>query len=217
MPRNLPPQVEALLEAPPGPFRDRAWSAFLRHYHRYILGTARYLSRDYDGAMDRYRFVLEELQLDDFRRLRGYVVDPRSRFSTWLVVVVRRLCRDFERRKYGRSRPDSGPEAHQTRAVRRRLVDLVAEDIDSHPILDGTTADPQLRLERDERQAALRVAMKGLSAEDRLILKLRFEDDLPASQIARVVQLPSVFHVYRRLKKLQAYIRAQLEDGGVVE
>jgi len=96
-------------------------------------------------------------------------------------------------------------------------VDLVAEDIDSHPILDGTTADPQLRLERDERQAALRVAMKGLSAEDRLILKLRFEDDLPASQIARVVQLPSVFHVYRRLKKLQAYIRAQLEDGGVVE
>jgi hypothetical protein len=60
------------------------------------------------GPFSRYAYILEKLQDEDFRRLRGYVADGRAEFSTWLAVVTRRLCEDFRRQRYGR------PQSHTT-------------------------------------------------------------------------------------------------------
>ena len=49
----------------------------------------------------------------------------------------------------------------------------------------------------------------------RLLLKLRFEDELPAREIATLMHLPTVFHAYRRLNALLASLRRTLEDAGV--
>jgi DNA-directed RNA polymerase specialized sigma24 family protein len=49
--------------------------------------------------MDGYAYVLEALRSDDYRRLRAYAADGRSKFSTWLVVVARRLCLDLHLRR----------------------------------------------------------------------------------------------------------------------
>ena len=75
--------------------------------------------------MDGYAHVLERLREHDCRRLRGYAPDGRTKFTTWLVVVARRLCLDFHRHRYGRS-DDPAPDAAVARAARRRLVNLVA-------------------------------------------------------------------------------------------
>src|SRR6266850_3361808 len=117
------PELIRLLTAPDPPTRDAAWDAFVATHSRLLIHTARSLNRDHDAAMDGYAYVLEALREGDYRRLRAYTADGRSKFSTWLVVVARRLCLDFHRQRYGRAR-DTGTEAKEARAARRRLVDL---------------------------------------------------------------------------------------------
>src|SRR5260370_32412986 len=75
-------------------------------------------------------------------RLHGYVAEGRSKFTTWLVVVARRLCLDFHRHRYGRPR-DTTPDAAAEQAARRRLADLVAGAADPDQ-LAAPVADPAL-------------------------------------------------------------------------
>src|SRR5258707_5460889 len=113
---GLPQELAQLLNASDSPTRDAAWEAFLTTHSRLLLHTARSLNRDHDAAMDGYAYVLEALRESDYRRLRAYAADGRSKFSTWLVVVTRRICLDFHRRRYGRAR-DTGVDPREVRAA----------------------------------------------------------------------------------------------------
>ena len=73
---------------------ERAWAAFAAEYSALLLHVARSLDADHDAAMDRYLYILEALRRDDCRRLRQYASDGRGKFTTWLMVVARRLCLD---------------------------------------------------------------------------------------------------------------------------
>lgn len=210
-----PTELADLLDAADAAAEENAWVAFVERYSRLLLHTARSSGADYDAAMDRYRYVLEELRRDDFRRLRQYAVEGRSEFTTWLVVVGRRLCADYHRQRYGRDRgtehnPDTGAAA-----ARRRLVDLVASELEPGLLPGRASESPERQLRIAELSEILQSIVESLSARDRLLLKMRFEDDAPVREIADVMGFPSVFHVYRRLKKLLAAMRSQLEDRGV--
>jgi RNA polymerase sigma factor (sigma-70 family) len=159
--------------------------------------------------MDAYAYALEHLRDGDFARLRAWRDDGRTRFSTWLVVVVRRLALDHRRSRYGRAGAD--PEQ---RSARRRLSDLVGEalEIDGLPGGDGG-ADHGL--EQRELSGALAAAIAALDPPDRLLLALRFEDDLTAGRIAQVLDLPTPFHVYRRLQALFRLLKDDLRRRGV--
>ena len=122
----VPPTLSVLLRAREGDVRDRAWAAFVREYSRLIYHAARTVADGYDGTMDRYTFVLDRLHEDDCRRLRKYGSDGRTRFTTWLVVVARRLSIDFHRARYGRTpSKDDGDTLPAAATPRHRLVDLV--------------------------------------------------------------------------------------------
>ena len=54
-----------------------------------------------------------------------------------------------------------------------------------------------------------------LDPVDRLLVKLRYEDELAIPEIARVLELPSRFHVYRRLDRVLVQLRGALEGVGV--
>jgi DNA-directed RNA polymerase specialized sigma24 family protein len=124
--RDLPPELARLLDARDSAARERAWKGFLESYNRLILHTLRRLGGEYDAVMDRYAYVLDHLSRDEFRRLRAYTPSARSKFSTWLVVVVHRLGLDHHRHRYGHSRQSvaGNPSADSSRVVRRRLADL---------------------------------------------------------------------------------------------
>ena len=77
----------------------------------------------------------------------------------------------------------------------------------------GNGADFAVR--RNELQEALKRALESLSEEQRLTLRLRFEDEAPVSDIARVLGVPSVFHVYRRINKTLAHLRSELKSHGM--
>ena len=191
---------------------DAAWRAFVAEHTRLLLHVARSVSSNHDDAMDAYAFVIEQLQADDFRRLREFVAEPRSKLSTWLVVVARRLCLDLYRRRYGRVRGlDSAPQ----RAARRRLQDLVCVDVDVHELPAAHNGSTELAIRRSELQIALDQALALLDPQDHLLLRLRFDDDLTAQEIAKLLNFPSPFHVYRRVNALLAVLRRTLEERGI--
>lgn len=208
----LPPTLEKLLSH--NPPSDDAWSAFAREYTGLLLHVARSTSHGGDDAMDAYVYLLDRLREDGCRRLRGYVAQPRSKFTTWLVVVTKRLCIDHYRLKYGRLRHEESREERERLDLRRGLANLngppeLAESIaDENP---GTAADA---FESSELSDELRTLVTTLPPEDRLLLRLRFDDDLSASEIARILRLPSQFHVYRRINAILAELRVALEARG---
>jgi RNA polymerase sigma factor (sigma-70 family) len=210
-----PPELAQLFAATDLPTHDAAWAAFVTTHSRLLLHTARSLNHDHDAAMDGYAYVLEALRADGYRRLRAFAADGRGKFSTWLVVVARRLCLDFHRKRYGRAR-DVGPESREVRAARRRLVDLVGDEVDPAELTRSGT-DPAVELQASERGAVLEATISALPASDRLLLTLRFEDDLSAREIAQVMGFATPFHVYRRLNALLAEMRNVLRRRGVDE
>ncbi|MCL7979803.1 MAG: sigma-70 family RNA polymerase sigma factor [marine benthic group bacterium] len=214
-PARLPPALSSLLVPVAGEAAgDGAWHAFVDEHDRLLRHVCRSLGGDVDAERDRYAYVLEQLRADDFHRLRKFAADGRGKFTTWLTVVARRICLDHERSRYGRASPASDTDA---RDARRRLTDLVAVELDPDRLGATASGDPIARLEREEARAALHRATSSLGAEDRLLLALRFADELSAREIAEVVGLPSPFHVYRRLNAILARLRASLVELGIEE
>lgn len=212
-----PPELAALLEATDPDSREGAWSAFLDRYSDLILRAARSFGGDYDAAMDRYEHALDGLRCDDFQRLRSYTVRARSQFESWLVVVVRRMCLDHGRARYGRSRGGEARETEERRDLRRRLVDLTGLEANPELLTAAGGRSPDRALRKAELEEALASVLAGLAPRDRLLLQLRYEDDLSVREVAEVLDLPSVFHVYRRLKKVLEELRSRLLQRGIAD
>ena len=214
---TLPAELSRVLRATDGPERADAWQAFVAIHSRLLLHVARSVTSDHDEAMDAYTFQLEQLSGEDFQRLRTYELRERTKFSTWLVVVARRLCIDHHRQRYGRVQRATGSETatDSDRAVRRRLIDLAVEEIDIDTLNDTTGETPETNLRVEDLRLALDAALAGLEPRERLLLTLRFEDGLSAAEIARVMLFPTPFHVYRRLSQVLEGIRCKLTSGGI--
>jgi RNA polymerase sigma factor (sigma-70 family) len=171
--------------------------------------------------MDRYTWVLEKLREDDFRRLRGFDPNGRGSFSTWLFLVTRRLSVDHHRHRYGRQKAGEGikPSSGDRPEVlaRRRLADLLVEEIDPGHLPDSSGLDPETHAWIDERGRILEGALAGLTPRDQLLITLRFVDEVPVRMIARIMSYRSPFQVYRRLKDVLGRLRAYLEERGITE
>ena len=208
---HVPSEVTLLLAARSEEF-DSAWSAFLHAYSRVLLKAASAYASDYDDTLDRYAYILDELRRQDCRRLRLYAADGRCRFSTWLLVVARRLSVDHHRSRYGRALRDgfhgAGPSV--SRLARRGLGDLASTVRSLDSIEDPAVVDPVDALDASDRLTALRRAVSTLTLEDRGLLELRYDRSLSAREIARILGLPSPFHVYRRLTAVCSRLRCEL-------
>ena len=208
---SYPRELEHLLEARTDPAKDSAWSEFLVAFHRLLLHTARTVLRDEDDVRDAYAEMLERLRANDFARLRNFTDDGRTRFTTWLVVVARRLCVDSYRRRYGRT---NGGDMSAGQKARHALQETQWSAVDP-AVLASTAELPDVLLEERERHEALQRAMKGLDARDRMLLALRFKEDQTAIAIARLMGFPTPFHVYRRLTTVLGVLRESLGHAGV--
>jgi len=211
---SLPPLLDRLLRPAEREARDRAWDEFVAAHSAVVLHTCRQVARDHDAAMDGYAYVLEALRADDCRRLRAYTPDGRTQFRTWLVVVVRRMLVDHHRQRFGRPR-SADAERVAEHDARRRLEELVAAEVDPDDLAGPGAESPDAEVRRRELSDALRHAIDGLDPTDRLLLTLRFEDERPAKEIAAVLRLPTVFHVYRRLGAVLARLKLALARRGV--
>jgi RNA polymerase sigma factor (sigma-70 family) len=193
--------------------QDAAWADFVADHTGLLLHACHALSRERDAVMNGYAFILDALREDDCRRLRAYVPAPGTQFTTWLVVVARRLLLDHHRQRYGR--PRSQDETHRAEhAARRRLEDLVAAELDPEE-LRSAAESPDAGVMRHELTTALRSVLAALDPPDRLLLALRFEDERPMREIAAALGMPTVFHAYRRLAAILATLKRSLARHGV--
>ncbi len=212
----IPARLTALLAAQDASSRNGVWTAFLGEYSKLLIQIARRTSSDHDEAMDCYAFVIDALQRDDCRRLRAFAAEGRGKFTTWLVVVARRLSIDHHRKTHGRPQsPEEGADSE--RVARRRLAELVAHESDPDRLADPNALSAEASVVREERQKLLEDAIAELDLRDQLLLTLRFEDEITVEKIAPMIGAPSRFHVYRRLKSTLARLRTALERKGMTE
>jgi RNA polymerase sigma factor (sigma-70 family) len=206
------PALEALFAPASDTARAQAWANFLAASSDVLLRVARLMGGDEDAIMDRYAFILDALSRDNYRRLRAF--SGKSSFETWLAVVARRLCLDEYRHRYGRAQSEREAPAAR-RAARRQLSDLVGSELGLDELLANADATPDAALEQREWQAKLDAALAQLETQDRVILRLRFEDDVSIPEIARLLRLGSPFALYRRLNRILAGLRRALEASGI--
>ena len=218
LPPITPPELRPILEPGDHAAREAAWDEFVARYSRLLLHMARNVMPDRDGVMDAYAYLLEQLRRDEFKALRAYATDPRSRFSTCLAVVARRTCVDFYRQRHGRPRGEGKARHIQSaRTARNNLLRLSGLPAELGLIVDPASESPDRRLRSAELFSALDAARAALSVEDRLLLRLRFDEDLSASAIASILGMPSPFHVYRRIKLICNELRNRLTARGIEE
>jgi RNA polymerase sigma factor (sigma-70 family) len=210
----VPIELNRLLQATELPDREAAWERLIARHTRLILSAARSLGGDNDAVMERYAYVLGKLRENEFRRLRAFDSNAGATFSTWLTVTARRMCLDLHRSKFGRQRQEhSNDKTSILRAARKALGGSFFSDVDADTISVEHHVDVQII--REQRNECLRDALSRLTPRERLLLTLRFEDDLSAQRIAAVMGLPSPFHVYRRLNSILVSLRQRLISNGI--
>ena len=266
-----------LIEWVPGlPAREveEAWDRFLSEYASVILQVVHLFERDPDRVDDCFLFVCEHLKRDRLRRLRHFKGDGAASFPTWLRAVVRNLCLDWRRQRFGRPRifrsiarlPEVDQEVfrciyfrklsenetfHTVKAlypaldreglaaslvrIRRslsphqswllvsrnpymeslsRTADTSSTD-DRERELPDPDPDPESEAARREFLDSLRRAMQNLPARDRLLLRLRFEQELSLEEIAELMQLGSPSKAQRTLQQALARTRDELQVQGI--
>jgi RNA polymerase sigma factor for flagellar operon FliA len=97
-----------------------------------------------------------------------------------------------------------------------RPVRTGAEALDSAPAAGA--ADPaeaaETRAEREAAETVLARALEGLSAEDQVVVRLRFWEGLGVADVARGLGVPQK-PLYRTLKRALRRLRTELERAGI--
>jgi len=157
------------------PFSDMVWR---------ILRGSLHLSMD--DAADAFQEIFLKLQENDFRRLRQW--RGRAPLEAYLVVVVRRLARDY---------------------VRAQHHDKVVEGANPDPVDPAPTPEEVALLA--ERQQAVQTCRERLAARDRELLDLRYTLDLSYQTIAARMRM-TVSNVGVALSRAEARIARCLRE-----
>jgi RNA polymerase sigma-70 factor, ECF subfamily len=182
------------------PMRDRAetdtiaqttFEKLWERYHRPLTWFVNgYLGRVRNG--DRAREVddaVQEIMLKVYRSIDRF--DGRNAMSTWIYTIARNHCIDLARRQ----------------TLRLARVHL-SEDIDTLPGSEGQ--EPlELYLAREVNEE-IDAFIETLDPDDRTMLMLRFYEDQPYAQIARVVGRPEGTVKYR-IHEIKAGLKSWLE------
>ena len=255
----------ALLEQLRSTDAEIAWQEFLASYSELIFGAVRTFARDTDGASDCFLYVCEKLAERNYRRLLAFKPDGSARFSTWIRAVVRNLCLDWLRSRFGRKQMfrsvASLPALEQEifASVFRRGLSIEQSWLDMRTkgfemsygdfeecaarirklltsrqlwllsttntvieSLDSETAAPELRDVVDpspdpEKLALLRSihlaiskGLQELDEGDRLLLRLRFFQELGLLEVANLVGLKDAQTADRRIRDALQKLRETL-------
>lgn len=76
---------------------------------------------------------------------------------------------------------------------------------------------PEMLAVSAERNRLLSRALKKLPGRERLLLRLRFEEEMTLDQIAKLLQLGNAQRVDRQIKQILSGLRNELESGGLDE
>ena len=182
--------IEAAVEG-----SERAYQTLVERYQRPVFSLVVRMVRDYGIAED----VTQEVFVKAWLALGRY--DPRRRFASWLFKIASNAAIDHLRRKKLPTVPieSGGPDEF---SILDRLEDERAEAADT-------------LVKRHELAGALEAAIAALRPEYRLVVLLRFKEELPYRDIAEIAGMP-LGTVKTNLRRARREIERRLRAGGVV-
>ena len=189
------PQDEAALVAEAIEGSEVAFQTLVERYQRPVFSLILRMVQDYGVAED----VSQEVFVKAWMALSRY--DPRRRFASWLFKIASNAAIDHLRRKRLPTTPIEGshPDASS-------ILDRVE---------DKRSESPDTLVKRHELAAALEAAVASLRPEYRLVVLLRFREELPYRDIAEVTGMP-LGTVKTNLRRARREIEERLRKDGVV-
>lgn len=171
-----------------------AWSSFVEQFQRLVLtrvvATARELNQTLSesDAEDLCAEVFSQLVARDFASLRRFA--GRSRISTWLTVVTRRICLRQLSRGYREPGVLGDDHGERTAAV------------------EAPEDEPLAALIRCENRRLLQRGIAQLNPRQQALLQLCYLDGCSYREISEKLEIPvnsigpTLQRVYRRLREL---------------
>jgi RNA polymerase sigma-70 factor (ECF subfamily) len=163
-----------------------AFAALVEEHQRYVYNLALRVLKDENEALDltQETFVRAWTALANFR--------GQSRFRTWLYRITTNLC-------YNRL-PN----------LRRSLTDLGEEVLEEIP--ETRVDNPVHEIESGEARAHLYRAIEKLDTHYKLLITLRYQNELSYEEIASTLNLPlgtvktGIFRAKEQLRKSLAHL-----------
>ena len=172
-----------------------AMEALFGRYRRSVFGWLLRMSQDEGEAEDLH----QEVWLKVIRGIDGY---SAGSFRAWLWRVVRNAAADRARKHVAEPILDAPVEEGADAAA---FVDQVP---------DETVVSVLTRMEEEERKAAVREAVDGLSRRLKEVVLLRLNGELKFQEIANILGLP-IGTVLGRMNLALAKLRQALSQKGV--
>lgn len=185
------PETEATLIRQAQKGDHEAFAALVNEHQRYVYNLALRVVKDENEALDlaQETFVRAWTALPNFK--------GQSQFRTWLYRIVTNLC-------YNRL-PN----------LRRSLNDLGDDMMEEIPEPDPET--PATEFESNETRRYLQQAMQDLDENYRLLISLRYQNELSYEEIASTLNLPLgtvKTGIFRAKAQLRSAL-ANLEDAWI--
>ncbi len=188
-------QDEAALVAEAIEGSELAFRTLVERYQRPVFSLVLRMVRDHGIAED----VTQEVFVKAWVALSRY--DPRRRFASWLFKIASNAAIDQLRRKKLPTTPIETSDADQSSILDR--------------IEDERSESPDTLVKRRELSAALEAAVAALRPEYRLVVLLRFREELPYRDIAEATGMP-LGTVKTNLRRARREIEERLRKDGVV-
>ena len=170
----------------------RAFGEIVTHYQRLVYNLAFRMCRDRSEAWD----MAQEAFLRVFRNFGKY--DPQRPFRPWLIRVATNVCLNWIRDKRP-SMPTVSDVSHP----------------EGGPLQAVDDADPAAEAGGRDAAEVIRSAVAGLPPSYRVVVTLRYLEEMSYEEIANVLDLPLGTvknRLFRSREMLKETLR-HLEDG----
>lgn len=202
-------------EAPPNEIRlvrtaaacdDEATLTLCRRFAAAIRHTVGRFTAHVEERDDLHAEVVVKLLADDKRALHRW--KPHSPFAAYVSSIAANHCIDWIRAR-GRLPPS---EVDPVALGHASMTELLQESV-----LAPLEQAPEEQLIQAELSEKVASALAQMTADDRLILLLRYEQDLSGAEIASALSISNSAarqRIFRALRRLAKLIDDDQADGG---
>lgn len=159
-----------------------------------------------------YVYVLGKLMENNYAVINAF--QGRSTFKTYLFSVTTRLAIDFYRHRYGKTSKKSNPDQPDSKKNRLKTVSIIdAENLSDDERLDETVINREDKEVKKRLEGILKSHLSDLSPEDRLLLKMKYEDNFKVSEIAELLKLDQK-KTYRKINRILSDFKEEFLKKG---
>jgi RNA polymerase sigma factor (sigma-70 family) len=178
-----------------------AWERFLERYGGLIASVAATYRTHRSEQRDLFHYVVSQLWRENAKRLAAW--RQEAKFSSFLAVIVSRLCSDFLKGRYHR-------EGERYVTIEKTLY------VKAGPVQPGHVSQPREFSIRREQERIIHRVMAELSEADRFLITLFYWQEMRYPEIASLLGI-SVSKVGKRLCKVRKRLRNKLKASGIMD